>query len=199
MRGKGPAFRWKRVSRSLNELASLVRIRVENLFATRQLECAEAVLCVLNRGFRGDLPDDLAIRLASGFPEGIGQSGCLCGALSGAVLALGLFLGRNGPGIGNGRNVKRAVAELQKVFKNVYKSTCCRILTKELEFGSRSHQHHCAHISGETAGMAARILVQAKPALMMQVDWAYLNRTDSRLSAGFRILTGTRRPAGRAE
>jgi C_GCAxxG_C_C family probable redox protein len=186
-------------SGSLNhKLEGLIQGRVANLFATRQLECAEAVLSVLNRGFEGGLSDALAVRLASGFPEGMGNSGCLCGALSGAVIALGLFLGRSGPGIGSGHAVKQAVAELQQDFKAVYKSSCCRMLTKGLDYGSRLHQRRCAFISGEAARMAARILIQAKPTLVKQVDWAYLGRTDSGLSAGIKILAGTwRRRSGR--
>jgi C_GCAxxG_C_C family probable redox protein len=139
----------------------------------------------------------LAVRLASGFPEGMGNSGCLCGALSGAVIAMGLFLGRNGPGIGNGHTVKQAVADLQERFKAVYKSSCCRVLTKGLVYGSRLHRRQCAQISGEAARMAAGIMIQSKPVLVKQVDWAYLGRTDSELRAGIKILAGTWRRSGK--
>jgi C_GCAxxG_C_C family probable redox protein len=181
-----------------HELEEMIRKRVTNLFATRQLECAEAVLSVLNRGFGGELSDALAVRLASGFPEGLGNSGCLCGALSGAVIALGLFLGRNGPGLGRGLGVKKAAAALQQEFKSVYKSTCCRILTKNLAYGSRAHQRHCAGISGETARIAARILIDAQPGLIARVDWAYLDRHDSAAGAGLKILAGAWRRPGRS-
>ena len=182
---------------SYQEFEKLIQRRVENLFATRQLECAEAVLCVLNRGFRGELPDALAVRLASGFPEGIGRSGCLCGALSGAVMALGLFLGRSGPGLGHGRPVKTAVAALQREFKSAYKSSCCRILTRDQTYGSREHMNHCARISGKTARMAARILLEACPGLVAQADYAYLEHRDSAAVAGLRILTSTWGRTGR--
>lgn len=49
---------------------------------------------VLNEGLRGGLQAEFAVRLASGFGEGIGKTGCMCGAFSGAVMGLGLFLGR---------------------------------------------------------------------------------------------------------
>ena len=185
------------MERSNQELEKLIQRRVENLFTTRQLECAEAVFCVLNRGFGGGLPDALAVRLSSGFPEGLGNSGCLCGALSGAVMALGLFLGRSGPGLGHGRPVKTAVAALQREFKSVYKSSCCRILTSKLTYGSREHMRQCARISGEAAGIAARILLDARPELDDRVDRAYLEHTDSPAAAGLRILTGTWRQTGR--
>ncbi len=185
------------MARSNQELEKLIQRRVENLFATRQLACAEAVLCVLNRGFGGELPDALAVRLAAGFPEGMGGSGCLCGALSGAVIALGLFLGRSGPGLGNGRAVKAAAAALQRDFKSVYKSSCCRILTRDLAYGSREHKRHCARISGEAARIAALILLDARPGLVDQADHAYLAHRDSTAVAGLRILTGTWRRTGR--
>ena len=185
---------WERSDQALEKL---IQRRVENLFATRQLECAEAVFCVLNRGLGGALPDALAVRLASGFPEGLGRSGCLCGALSGAVMALGLFLGRSGPGLGHGRPVKAAVAALQREFKSVYKSSCCRVLTKDLACGSRAHLNHCARISGATARIAARLLMGARPELCDQVDRAYLEHRDSAADAGLRILSGTWRRNGR--
>lgn len=38
--------------------------------------------------------DDSVIALASGFPVGMGRSGCTCGAVAGGVMALGLVFGR---------------------------------------------------------------------------------------------------------
>ena len=184
------------LERSNQDLEKLVQRRVENLFTTRQLECAEAVLSVLNRSFRGGLPDALAVRLASGFPEGLAGSGCLCGALSGAVMALGLYLGRNGPGLGRGQQVKSAVDVLQRDFRFIYQSNCCRVLTKGLEYGSRAHQAHCARISGETARIATRILLETRPELRHRVDGAYLLCQDSSAAAGLKILAGSWRRTG---
>ena len=184
------------MERSNQRVEKLIQRRVENLFTSRQLECAEAVFSVLNRGFRGGLPDDLAVRLASGFPEGLAGSGCLCGALSGAVMALGLYLGRNGPGLGRGQQVKTAVEALMQAFRHGYPSNCCRVLTKGFEDGSRAHQAHCARISGETARFAAHILLEARPELRHRVDHAYLERRDSNAAAGLKILAGTWRRTG---
>ncbi|MGD8241278.1 MAG: C-GCAxxG-C-C family protein [Desulfobacterales bacterium] len=194
--GSRPSDGRQSVARAESELEALIRERVANVFSTRQLACAEAVLSVLNRGFGGALPDALAVRLASGFSEGLGRSGCLCGALSGAVMALGLFLGRDGPGIGGGRLVKEAVAGLRREFRSVYKSTCCRILTRDQVDGSRAHRRHCAQISGETARMATRIMLASRPALIAQVDLDYLSRRDSATGAGLKILVGTLRRNG---
>ena len=40
-----------------------------------------------------DVPEEV-IAMASGFPIGIGRSKCLCGAVSGGVMAIGLVFGR---------------------------------------------------------------------------------------------------------
>jgi len=112
------------------QLLDCIETRAENLFLTRQLQCAEAVMVVLNQGLGGDLPQELAVRLASALPEGLGRRGCLCGALNGGALALGLFMGRNGPGYRNGATVRKAVGALHDQFKAAYKAACCRVLTK---------------------------------------------------------------------
>jgi C_GCAxxG_C_C family probable redox protein len=71
------------------KLFNLIGSRAENLFETHQLLCSEAVLFVLNEGLRGGLAAEFAIRLASGFGDGIGKTGCMCGAFAGALMGLG--------------------------------------------------------------------------------------------------------------
>ena len=83
-------------ARTSEELVGLIRRRAENFVETRQLLCSEAVLYVLNQGLKGDLPPQTAIRLACAFPNGVGGAGCMCGAFSGALMALGLFVGHQG-------------------------------------------------------------------------------------------------------
>jgi C_GCAxxG_C_C family probable redox protein len=171
-------------------LADIQR-RAENLFETRQLQCAEAVMAVLNQGLGGDLAPEMAVRLASALPEGLGRRGCLCGALNGGALALGLFLGRQGPGYRNGESVRRAVAKLHDQFKAAHKATCCRVLTKALVYGSRQHFRHCARLTGSAARLTAAIVLDRKPELLECADWAYLRQTDHRVTAEVRKLAGT--------
>lgn len=42
------------------------------------------------------MPDEV-VKLASGFPVGMGLAGCVCGGLAGGVMALGLKYGRAEP------------------------------------------------------------------------------------------------------
>jgi len=172
------------------QLLDCIQRRAENLFLTRQLQCAEAVMAVLNQGLGGELAPELAVRLASALPEGLGRRGCLCGALNGGALALGLFIGRNGPGYRNGTTVRKAVGELYDQFKTAYKATCCRVLTKSLVYGSDQHFRHCARMTGQTARMAAAIVLDHKPELLESADWAYLRQKDRRMTAEVKKLIG---------
>lgn len=176
-------------SRPFEEMVRLFRRRTENIFSTRQLLCTEAVLSVLNQGLEGELPFHLAVRLASGFPEGLSGGGCICGALNGGVLALGLFLGRDGPGLTNNRQVKAAALDLHDRFRDRFGSTCCRTLTRKFAYGSKAHFRHCAGLTGKTAELAVRIILKARPELADRADRNFLEKTDSRVGAGLRKIT----------
>ena len=58
--------------------------------------CIESVLKTCNDTMNLQLPD-VAIRMVSGMGGGIGRSGCVCGALSGACLVIGALVGRLTP------------------------------------------------------------------------------------------------------
>jgi C_GCAxxG_C_C family probable redox protein len=178
------------LSHGCETLIDKIRKRSENLFLTGQLMCSEAVLSVLNQGLKGGLAPEIAVRITSGLPEGFGGSGCTCGALSAGVLALGLFLGRNGPGILNNKRVFTASKELHQRFKTSFGSTCCRVLTKDIELGTKYHFKFCTRRVGEIAEQTARIVLTHEPERFELADWTYLNQTDSKMSARIRQLTG---------
>jgi C_GCAxxG_C_C family probable redox protein len=115
---------------TVEELIARIMLRTQNLFLTKQLMCSESVLTVLNSGLCGGLTPEMAVRLTSGLPEGVGGSGCTCGSLTGGVLSLGLFLGRSGPGLRNGKPVMTSAKVLHGQFKDRFGATCCRVLTK---------------------------------------------------------------------
>jgi len=155
--------------------------------------CAESVLTVLNQGLGGGLPPEMAVRLTSGLPEGLGGSGCTCGSLSGGVLSLGLFLGRDGSGFGNGKLVMSRAKALQHAFRERFDATCCRVLTKELKPGSMEHFQQCSLRAGFAAQTAARLILQKKPDLIHQADDSYLKKLDSKFSAGLKKVVNTMR------
>jgi C_GCAxxG_C_C family probable redox protein len=174
-------------------LIDKIRKRTENLFMTGQLMCSEAVLSVLNQGLKGGLAPEIAVRIASGLPEGFGGSGCTCGALSAGVIALGLFLGRDGPGILNNKRVYAASKELHQWFKTRFGSTCCRILTKDIELGTKHHFKFCARRAGEISEQITRIVLDHEPKRLELADWNYLNQTDSKMSARIKQFTNALR------
>ena len=55
--------------------------------------CGESVVRAANEVSGSELPPEV-MRLASGFCEGLGGSRCVCGALAGGVMSLGLLAGR---------------------------------------------------------------------------------------------------------
>ena len=55
--------------------------------------CCEAVMASVRDNFDLDVPKEV-IAMSSGMSVGAGRSGCMCGALNGGILALGMLFGR---------------------------------------------------------------------------------------------------------
>jgi C_GCAxxG_C_C family probable redox protein len=140
------------------------------LYRDRKLLCSEAVLVTLNEAFRGNLTQEQAVALASAFPVGLGGSGCLCGAVSGAALAIGLFLGRTKPGGLGSRRVQAEVAALHTLFRKEFGSTCCRVLTREVKSDPKRHFEQCAGLTEAGAEMAAMTILRKRPDLLHHLD-----------------------------
>ena len=168
------------------ELLGLVENRAQNLFITRQLACGEAVLLVLNQGLGGGLSEGMAIRLASTLSDGFSGAGCLCGALGGGLLALGLFLGRSRPGGRDKYHAQQAARTLHDLFRGHFGSPCCRVLNNKIQKGSRGHFEHCKELTGVGARLAAQIILERRPELARRADLAYLVHIDSRLGSNLK-------------
>ncbi len=171
------------------ELAVIIRQRAFNLMSSGRMMCSEAVLSVLNQSLCGGLPPDVAMKVAAGFPEGIGSSGCTCGALTGAVISLGLFLSRSNPA--GRRKAMAASGRLHHDFKTRFGSTCCRVLIKNSTSEFPHHFEACCDRGGWAAEHAARMILAEKPELIPRADQAFLHRRDSRMLVLFKkILPG---------
>lgn len=123
--------------------------------------CSEAVLSTIRRNFEVDVPEEI-VAMASGFPVGIGRSKCVCGALSGGVMALGMFFGRTvqkDPKVEKNLEVAK---ELHDWFKeaNGKGVTCCRILTREFDMAKGEHKEQCIRYTGLVAGKVAEIVIR---------------------------------------
>ena len=123
--------------------------------------CSEALVSSIRSNFELDIPEEV-IAMASGFPIGIGRSKCLCGAVSGGVMALGLFFGRTKQGDSKVEKNLELSKELHDWFKdaNGKNALCYRILTKEFDMSKGAHKEQCIHFTGMVAGKVAEIVVR---------------------------------------
>ena len=138
-----------------------VRIRktAEAYYRNQDYYCSEAIVRTINDEFELGFPDDV-VKLASGFPIGMGGSGCTCGAVAGGIMALGMVFGRIVP---KDEKVKKCMAlahELHDRFKSRHKVLCCRILTKDMVLGSPVHMQQCIDFTGEVAEETAMIILR---------------------------------------
>ena len=123
--------------------------------------CSEALISSIRSNFELDIPEEV-IAMASGFPIGIGRSKCLCGAVSGGVMALGLFFGRTKKGDSKVEKTLELSKELHDWFKqaNGKNALCCRILTKGFDMASGEHKEQCIKFTGMVAGKVAETIVR---------------------------------------
>lgn len=142
-----------------DELAAQAKRTAEEYFRRGQYYCSEAVVQTINDLLGRPLPQEV-VRMASGFPIGIGKSGCVCGAISGGVMALGLKYGRTAPCEPMPERMLAAAAELHDYIRDLYKSTCCRVLVRGMEFGSPERKEHCIKITGLVAEWVAKELLR---------------------------------------
>ena len=136
-----------------------VRERAAELYSRDRLSCAEAALQALLECAAVPCPLEV-VRLASGFGRGMGEAGCACGALVGAVMAVGALFGRVAP---TGRSPQPCADIARAVhdgFKGVNRATCCRVLHKGKPFGSAEQRAECASRTDGAAELAARIILR---------------------------------------
>ncbi|HXC93386.1 MAG TPA: C-GCAxxG-C-C family protein [Geobacteraceae bacterium] len=124
-------------------LAEKCRLEAEELYRSGKYHCAEAVMECIRRNFSPETPESV-VAAVSGFGGGSG-SGCICGAVSGGTVALGLLLNDK-------KKTAHLTRELHTWFKEKYGVTCCRIIRKE------NDKTVCPMLTGEVAGKIAEML-----------------------------------------
>jgi len=168
-------------------LARRVADRVENYYGAHRLCCSEAMLLVFNRTFGGGLSDEEAVRMSAGFCGGMGDGEGVCGALAGAVAALGLLLGR-------GKTMRAMAARLRAEFQASEGSTLCRDLTRPLRDNRLGKRAHCGRLTGRAAELAARLLLGARPDLAAAANRDFLEQRDTRAGVLAKKLARVLRP-----
>jgi C_GCAxxG_C_C family probable redox protein len=120
-----------------------VAYEAEGLYRSGKMHCAEAVLKAVKDNFRPEIPDSVT-HAAAGFGGGSG-AGCLCGAVVGGTMALGLIIPDDK------KRVKELTKELHHWFKETYGATCCKVILQ-------THKKICPELTGKVAGRVAEML-----------------------------------------
>lgn len=142
-----------------------VRASAEKLFGSG-LFCAESVVLALAQAEGVD--SELLPKLATAFCSGMSRTCGTCGALTGAVMGVGLALGRSSAG-DSVQPAYAATQQLVRAFEAEFGSRDCRSLLdgcdldtpegqamfKERKFGQR-----CLQFTGKAAELAASVIVE---------------------------------------
>jgi len=137
----------------------ILKDEAEQLYLTGDYYCSEAIIATIRKHFDTSMPEQ-AIAMGSGFPVGVGGAMCICGAVSGGVIALGYFFGRVSPKDDKVNKAMELSKELHDFFKSKNKALCCRTLCKGMEFGTQIHMEQCARLTGEVAVKTAEIIAR---------------------------------------
>jgi C_GCAxxG_C_C family probable redox protein len=95
--------------------------RARELFLSG-FNCAESVLMAVTESL--GVADDLVPRIATGFGGGISGHGYTCGAVTGAVMAAGVVLGRDAPG-GDPERLYGICSTMMDEFDERFSSVVC--------------------------------------------------------------------------
>jgi C_GCAxxG_C_C family probable redox protein len=124
------------------ELTERCQLEAEALYRSGKYHCAEAVMKVARKHFSPETPESV-VGAVSGFGCGSG-TGCICGAVSGGTVALGLVLADK-------KATTKMTKELHTWFKEKYGVTCCKTILQ-------THKGACPVLTGEVAGKIAEML-----------------------------------------
>ena len=136
-----------------------IRLTAEEYYRSGQFYCSEAIVKTINDAFGLRYPERV-IRIASGFPIGIGGAGCACGAVTGGVMAIGMVFGRERPGDPSIDRCLGLARELHTTFSGRHGYLCCRALTHGMKLKSPEHIAQCVAFTGEVAEETAKIILR---------------------------------------
>lgn len=117
--------------------------------------CAESVVRAFRDYYKLDISDE-ALKMASGFGGGLGHAGCMCGALSGATMVLGMLQGRANKEQSR-EPIYGSAQEFHEIFTGEFGAACCRVLNPHA-FGSQEQRRTCLKLTGTTAELLLKYL-----------------------------------------
>ncbi|MCX8084282.1 MAG: C-GCAxxG-C-C family protein [Calditerrivibrio sp.] len=145
-------------SQNLNKIEELVKEYFESGYY-----CSEAIIKAFEDVTSFKFSDDFKLSMTI-LGEGIGETGCICGALSAMIIISGFLANRDN--LKNGVPLNGKVAKIKVMgigntlmdkFKSKFQTTCCKTIKKraEIAFGIGQYRH-CAEITA----FCARTLLQ---------------------------------------
>lgn len=141
-----------------------VRRSAEALFASG-LYCAESVVLAISEA--EDVESELIPKLATGFCGGMSRTCGTCGALTGAIMGVGIALGRSSPKEST-QPAYVATQQLIYMFEEQFGSRDCKTLLDGCDLNTPEGQtnfkqanlaERCVLFTGTAAEMAARAIV----------------------------------------
>jgi C_GCAxxG_C_C family probable redox protein len=131
------------------EMAIEARDKAGNYFK-EGYNCAESIFLTY-REFLAPEMDPSMVKLMTGFGGGLGHAGCMCGALTGSVVALNMLKGRT-TNQESRDEAYRLAKDFAEKFTEQYGATCCRVLNP-YPFGTQEQKTNCLKIIGNTSRM----------------------------------------------
>jgi C_GCAxxG_C_C family probable redox protein len=137
----------------------MIRNKVEkttfDYYDSGGFHCAEAIAKTIIELY-AENPDAAPIKTASGFMGGIGstQTGT-CGALTGAIIAIGYLYGRTEPGK-DIQHARELAAEFTGRFVEEFGSANCGVLLEK--FGKQHNKLKCKKLTATAAGLLSELL-----------------------------------------
>lgn len=123
-----------------------MRNRAGNYFK-EGYNCAEAIFLAYRELLAPEMDRDL-VKMFTGFGSGVGESGCMCGALTGSIAALSSIKGRTSNETPRDEAYQIA-KEFTDRFTDKFGITCCRVLNPH-PYETREHLVTCLKITGNT-------------------------------------------------
>jgi C_GCAxxG_C_C family probable redox protein len=147
------------------EITSKVRKSAEAFFDSG-LFCAESVILAIGKAY--GVESELLPKIATSFCSGMARTSGPCGALSGALMAMGLMLGRSNAD----QSIQDCYTPTQQLIREFEQEfgarNCSDLLGFDLgtpegqaAFRERALHEHCRRYTGKAAEMAARIIQEA--------------------------------------
>ncbi len=139
-------------------------------YTSKDTSCAEAVMRAL-LDFYNIEHSEKDIHLAAAFGGGVGSSGCVCGTISGALIAFSYILDLEKLDVEkfdlseedkkkwkNAPASKYLASLLYQEFKKEHHVTCCKIITHKHAGKPKERKEFCTFLTEEVSVWAAQII-----------------------------------------